>query len=471
MEFGAQKDRPVILIVEDDVTMRDTLEVILKNEYQVIKVPDGETALEMIKNVEINLVLLDIMLPGMDGIEVLKIIKDQYENIEVIIITVVKEIDTAVKAIKLGAYDYVTKDFDYDAVRNLVCRALEKQANKRKLLYFSSEMKQHFRSDLVLGNSENMKEIYAIIKKVAKLRTTVLIIGESGTGKELIARMIYNLGGDQTTPFVVVNLASIPKELAESILFGHEKGAFTGAHKQHIGKFELAHKGILVLDEISELHFDLQAKLLRALQEGEIGRVGSRKSIYVDVRIIAITNKNLKEEAAKGRFREDLYFRLNVIPIQLPPLRRRVGDIPRLVDFFLKKYNQRFGKKIEGLTDQALNLLTSYPWPGNIRELENLIERVVAINEGDSISAEDIPMEYHVPFLISMCHGDAVSEDLLKNACMTFERNFIIKTLEKMKGSRKKTAELLGIPLSTLKYKMRQLGVYDIIKSKSNIFD
>ncbi|MCL6582034.1 MAG: sigma-54 dependent transcriptional regulator [bacterium] len=464
MESKRDKDRPTILIVEDNEITRDTLEAILGRTYRVIKAEDGETALEIVKNTEVNLVLLDIMLPGIDGLEVLRIIKDQHEDIEVIIITVVKEVDTAVKAIKLGAYDYITKEFDYDLVLNLVARALEKQRDKRKLLYLRSEMKQLVQTDFVLGTSEKMKEIYSLVQTIAKIPATVLITGESGTGKELIARMIYQQMGDPSIPFVTVNLPSIPPDLVESTLFGHEKGAFTGATQQHIGKFELAHKGILFLDEIAELRYDLQAKLLRALQSGEIERIGGSKIICVDIRFIAATNRDLKEAVRGGTFREDLYFRLNVIPIHLPPLRERTEDIPALVDFFIRKYSHKFGKKIEGLASSALEVLTRYPWPGNIRELENLIERLVAVSRREVISIEDIPLEYYLSSF------DTVSQDkgenLLKNACMAFERNFILKIMDKVKWNRKKGAEVLGIPLSTLKFRMKQLNIPMPLKGK-----
>ncbi|MGA1823127.1 MAG: sigma-54 interaction domain-containing protein, partial [bacterium] len=264
--------------------------------------------------------------------------------------------------------------------------------------------------------------------------------------------------------FVTVNLPSIPKELVESTLFGHEKGAFTSAHKQHIGKFELAHNGILFLDEVAELPYDLQAKLLRALQEGEIERVGGSKVINVDVRIIAATNNDLKEAVKQGAFREDLYYRLNVIPIHLPPLRERAEDISQLADFFVKKYNRKFGKNIQGFTDAAVKVLVGCSWPGNIRELENLIERLVAITEKEIISPEDIPLEYYGSFLSN--NDKNPKKELLKTACATFERNFILKTLEKMQWNRKKTADMLGIPMSTLKYKMTQLNIYQIIKER-----
>ena len=318
-------------------------------------------------------------------------------------------------------------------------------------------MNHLFRKDLIIGTSEKMKDIYSVIKKVSKLQATVLITGESGTGKELLARMIYKECNDSDLPFVTVNLPSIPKELIESTLFGHEKGAFTSAHKQHIGKFELAHNGILFLDEVAELPYDLQAKLLRVLQEGEIERVGGSKVIKVDVRIIAATNNDLKEVVNQGNFREDLYYRLNVIPIHLPPLRERTDDISQLADFFIKKYNRKFAKDIQGFTDSAIKILVGCSWPGNIRELKNLIERLVAITEKEIISPEDIPLEYYGSFLGN--NDKSPQKELLKKACSTFEKNFILKILEQKKWNRKKTADILGIPISTLRYKMTQLNI------------
>lgn len=467
MDIITGKNLPVVLIVEDNEAMRDTLEAILKKRYRVIKVPDGEKALELIKTTNINLVLLDIMLPGLNGLQILEIIKKQDEEIEVIVITAIKEINTAVRAIKLGAYDYINKDFDYDLVLNLVGRALEKQSDQKRLAYFRAELEEVFHQDFVCGTTERMKEICSLVQKVAKLPTTILLTGESGTGKELVARMLYQEYHDSNIPFVTVNLPSIPKDLIESTLFGHEKGAFTGAYKQLVGKFELADKGVLFLDEISDLSLDVQAKLLRAIQEGEIERVGGNKVIKVEIRYLAATNRDLKVAVKEGTFREDLFYRLNVIPIHLPPLRERIQDLPELVDFFLKKFNQKFGKSITGFTDTALEILRVYPWPGNIRELKNLIERLVATTDKGIISPEDIPMEYHVSGLIP--HSQQTGVDLLKISCETFERNLILKMLEKMDWNRKETAKTLGIPLSTLKYKMKQLNIYEIIKNLNNI--
>jgi len=457
--------RPTVLIVDDDESMRDTLEAILKKDYEVIKAEDGERALRIAEAEEVNVTLLDIMLPGMGGLEVLEKIKERFADIDVIMITVVKDIDSVVKAMKLGAYDYIGKDFDYDQVITLVDRVIEKQRKDRELIYLHSEMERYIEYDFIMGKTPQMKEVYDVIQKVARLPATVLIRGESGTGKELVARIIHKESALSGNPFVTVNLASIPSELIESTLFGHEKGAFTGAHRQQFGKFELAHRGTLFLDEIGDLKFDLQAKLLRAIQEGEIERVGGTKTIKVDVRLIAATSINLEEAVKEGDFREDLFYRINVIPINLPPLRDRPVDIPQLAELFIKRYNQKFRKKTKGITEGALSILCTYTWPGNIRELENLIERVIAISDGDMISEKDIPIEYYwTEFLPPKVSED--DESLLTKACETFERNFILKVLEKNRWRRKETARSLGIPLSTLKYKLGKLHIYDYLNKK-----
>jgi DNA-binding NtrC family response regulator len=458
--------RPTVLIVDDDESMRDTLEAILKKDYAVIKAEDGERALRIAEAEEVNVTLLDIMLPGMGGLEVLEKITERFADIDVIMITVVKDIDSVVKAMKLGAYDYIGKDFDYDEVITLVDRVIEKQRKDRELVYLHSEMERYIEYDFIMGKTPQMKEVYDVIQKVARLPATVLIRGESGTGKELVARIIHKESALSGNPFVTVNLASIPSELIESTLFGHEKGAFTGAHRQQFGKFELAHRGTLFLDEIGDLKFDLQAKLLRAIQEGEIERVGGTKTIKVDVRLIAATSINLEEAVKEGDFREDLFYRINVIPIHLPPLRDRLVDIPQLAELFIKRYNQKFRKKTKGITEGALSILRTYTWPGNIRELENLIERVIAISDGDMISEKDIPIEYYwTEFLPPKMGND--DEGLLTKACETFERNFILKVLEKNRWRRKETARSLGIPLSTLKYKLNKLHIYDYLNQNN----
>jgi transcriptional regulator with PAS, ATPase and Fis domain len=305
------------------------------------------------------------------------------------------------------------------------------------------------------------RDIVDLVNKIAKLSATVLILGESGTGKELLARLIHREAGDPDAPFIAVNLAAIPRELAESTLFGHERGAFTGAHRQQLGKFELASNGTLFLDEIGDLRLDLQAKLLRAIQEGEIERVGGTKPIKTEFRLIAATNVDLEKAVKEGRFREDLYYRINVIPIKLPPLRERADDIPQLAEFFLRRYNSRFRKRILGITDPTMAMLKKYWWPGNIRELENLIERLVAVSDKDYIAEEDLPLEFHFAQLEPAAGS---TDSLFEEATNTFERNFILRALEKNGWNVTGTSEYLGIPLSTLKYKMDKLDVRQLAR-------
>ncbi len=458
------KNSHTILIVDDDESMRDTLEALLKKDFNILKASDGKGAIDTIKKNDIDVVLLDIRLPDINGINVLKEIKENNEDIDVIIITAVREIDTAVKAVKIGAYDYITKDFDYDDVLARINRLIESQNKKRELLYFKSEMERYIDAGFIVGKSRKMREVYNLVQKVAKVPTTILIRGETGTGKELLARVIRQESSLKDAPFVTVNMTAIPSELVESELFGHEKGAFTGAIKQRFGKFELANGGFIFLDEIGDLKYDLQSKLLRVIQEGEIERVGGAKGIDVNVRIIAATHVDLEKKMKEGQFREDLFYRLNVVPIRLPPLRERREDIPMLTDFFIKRYNSRFDKSVNKISDGALDVLINHDWPGNIRELENLIERLVIMAEGEELSKKDIPVEFQIPPLDK---EEAALSSRLDFATDTFERNYILKTLEKAKGRRKDAADALGIPISTLKYKMSRLNLYGSLELKA----
>ncbi|HEX4346508.1 MAG TPA: sigma-54 dependent transcriptional regulator [Vicinamibacterales bacterium] len=450
-----------VLVVDDDEGMRDTLTAILKRDYRVLRVASGEAALPVLNREDVDLVLLDVRLPGISGFEVLRIVKENYSLVEVIMISAITEVETAVQAMKHGAYHYVTKDFDYDQLRSLVRNASERQDLNRQVLTLSAQVADQGEREFIVGPSKSTRDIVDLVHKVAKLSATVLILGESGTGKELLARLVHREAGDPDAPFIAVNLAAIPRELAESALFGHERGAFTGAHRQQLGKFELASGGTLFLDEIGDLRMDLQAKLLRAIQEGEIERVGGTKPIKTDFRLIAATNVDLEKAVKEGRFREDLYYRINVIPIKMPPLRERADDIPELADFFLKRYNTRFRKRIQGITDTTTAMLTKYWWPGNIRELENLIERLVAVGDKDYISEEDLPLEFHFAQLEPR---GATKQNLFEEATNTFERNFILRTLEKCGWSVTAAAEHLGIPLSTLKYKMDKLDVREFAR-------
>src|SRR6266571_2041975 len=406
-----------ILICDDDQGMRDTLTAILKRDYRVITVSSGEAALSLLKDEDVDLILQDIRLPGISGFDVLRIVKENYSLIECIMISAINEIETAVQAMKHGAYHYITKDFDYDELRSLVRNASERQDLNRQVLTLSAQVADQTEREFVVGPSKNTRDIIDLVNKVAKLSATVLILGESGTGKELLARLIHKEAGEPDAPFIAVNLAAIPRELTESTLFGHERGAFTGAHRQQLGKFELASNGTLFLDEIGDLRLELQAKLLRAIQEGEIERVGGTKPIKTEFRLIAATNIDLDKAVKEGRFREDLYYRINVIPIKMPPLRERIDDVTQLARFFLNRYKARFRKAIQGISDSTLKILASYWWPGNIRELENLIERLVAVSDKEWITDEDLPLEYHFAKLDS---GTTTGDALFQEACDTF---------------------------------------------------
>jgi DNA-binding NtrC family response regulator len=421
----------------------------------------GEAALPILSREDVDLILLDVRLPGISGFEVLRIVKENYSLVEVIMISAINEIETAVQAMKHGAYHYINKEFDYDQLRSLVRNASERQDLNRQVLTLSAQVADQTEREFIVGPSKITRDIVDLVHKIAKLSATVLILGESGTGKELLARLIHREAGGQDAPFIAVNLAAIPRELAESTLFGHERGAFTGAHRQQLGKVELASGGTLFLDEIGDLRLDLQAKLLRAIQEGEIERVGGSKPIKTEFRLIAATNTDLEKAVKEGRFREDLYYRINVIPIKLPPLRERADDVPLLAEFFLKRYNTRFRKSIQGITDSTMTMLKRYWWPGNIRELENLIERLVAVSDKTFISEEDLPLEFHFAQLEP---AGGSSDSLFEDATNTFERNFILRALERCGWNVTGTAEYLGIPLSTLKYKMDKLDVRQLAK-------
>src|SRR6187431_422354 len=456
----SQKQKTV-LIVDDDEGMRDTLTAILKREFRVLRVMSGEAALPVLNRENVDLVLLDVRLPGISGFEVLRIVKENYSLIEVVMISAINEVETAVQAMKHGAYHYITKNFEYDELRSLVRNACERQDLNRQVITLSAQVAEQSEREFLIGPSRQIRDIVDLVQRVAKLSATVLILGESGTGKELLARLLHKESGRGEAPFIAVNMSAIPHELVESTLFGHERGAFTGAVKQQLGKFELAAGGTLFLDEIGDLRFDLQAKLLRAIQEGEIERVGGTKPIKTDFRLIAATNIDLERAVKDGRFREDLYYRINVIPVRMPPLRDRIEDLPELARLFLERYKTKFRKPVKGLSDSALKILASYWWPGNIRELENLIERLVAVSDREWITDEDLPLEYHFAKLDST---PSSGETLFQEACDTFERNFILRALEKSDWNVTATSRYLGIPLSTLKHKMARLDLRDIAR-------
>lgn len=453
--------RKTLLIVDDDEEMRDTLMAMMRRDYRVLRAATGESALQIMEKENVDLMLLDVRLPGIGGFDVLRIARENYPRIEVIVISVMKELDTAIEAMRLGAYHYISKDFEMEGVRALLANAGERQDLNRSVLRLTAEVAEQNDREFIVGPSRATREIVEMVNKVAKLSATVLVLGESGTGKELLARLIHRESIRPEAPFVAVNLAAIPSELVESTLFGHEKGSFTGAIRQQLGKFELAMGGTLFLDEIGDLRLDLQAKLLRAIQEGEIERIGGTHPIRTDLRIIAATNVDLEKAVKDGRFREDLFYRLNVIPVRMPPLRDRIEDLKELAHFFLRRYNVKFRKNIQAIADSTLEILSAYWWPGNIRELENLIERLVAVSDKDWITDEDLPYEFHVAQLNAQ---GPTTENLLERAVSTFERNFVIRALEKSGWNVTATARTLGIPLSTLKFKMDRLEIRELAR-------
>lgn len=451
--------RKTVLIVTSDSGTRPGLGALLRDSFRVLVAGSGEAALALMEREEVDLMLLDLELPGIGGLDTLRIVRENHPSCDVVVWST-GDLETAVSAMKYGAYHCVPGDVDNQSVQSLLMHAAERQLLSRQVLRLSAEVSEQTDRELVVGPSRATRAVLEMVHKVARLSATVLILGESGTGKELLARHIHR-ESDPEAPFVAVNLAAIPPDLVESVLFGHEKGAFTGAIRQQIGKFELAAGGTLFLDEVGDLRLDLQAKLLRAIQEGEVERVGGSHPIKTAFRLLAATNVDLERAVKEGRFREDLYYRLNVIPVRLPPLRERREDIGVLVRFFLDRYNRRFRKQVQGVADSAMAMLTAYHWPGNIRELENMVERLVAVTDSDWIADEDLPFEFHEAYLSA---NTRASENRLERALDAFERTYLVRELEKCSWNVSATARDLGIPLSTLKFKMDRLEIRDLAK-------
>jgi DNA-binding NtrC family response regulator len=457
---------PRILIIDDDKSLLESYTVLLEDEFQVSTADSGERGLELLRHEDVHLILLDVRLPDISGIEVLRRIKALDENVDVIMITAVKDVRVAVEAIKLGAYDYLEKPFEIDEILALLRRTLEHQTLLREVLYLRdlrAEVDRYF----IVGRSPKMRQIYDLITRVADTNATILINGESGVGKELIARAIHQQSQRRLNPFVAVNCAAISEHLVESELFGHERGAFTGAIEMHRGKFELAHTGTLFLDEVGSLRLDLQAKLLRVLQEREFERVGGGKTIRTDVRIVAASNQDLKQMAAERTFREDLFYRLNVIPVHVPPLRDRREDISLLVNHFLRKYNKDFGRQVQGITSEALALLTHYHWPGNVRELENVIERLVVLSRHRILDIEDMPLDLK-SVQGQLAHDLFATGADLRQAKAEFERHYIVQTLERCGWNQTEAAKRLGIHRNTLLTKMDMLQIRSTASSESS---
>ncbi len=449
--------RPTVLVVDDDPGLRESFRLILEDEYEVLDAASGPQALDSLRRAAVDLVLLDVRLPEMDGIQVLEQIKAVDEQVEVILVTAVKTVRTAVAAMKLGALDYLTKPFDEDELLAVVRRALERKSLRREVAFLRSELARQHDFDALVGQHPEMQKLYRLIGQVARNTATVLIVGESGTGKEVVARAIHRQGPRRDRPFVAINPAAMPETLLESELFGHEKGAFTGAHQRKTGKFEMAEGGTLFLDEIGTLKPELQIKLLRVLQEREIERVGGSRPIRTDVRIMAATNSDLRRAVASGTFREDLYFRLNVVRIVVPPLRERRDDIPLLVEHFIRRYNHQFSKRIEGLSAEAQAVLHRYAWPGNVRELQNIVERSVALVDGGVIGSHDLPVDLFLPDLRdAVRHAEMLP---LREATEEFERQIVTRVLERVHWNQSEAARILGLHRNVLKTKLARWGL------------
>jgi len=449
-----------ILIVDDEVGARESLRMILKNEYEVFLAKNAEEAFLRIKEHAPDVILLDIILPDLDGLKVLEIVKQNDPDAIVIMITATKTVKTAVEAMKLGAYDYVTKPFEVDELRLMISRSLSTQALEKEVQYLRKEVDKNFGFGNIIGKSDVMKEIFNVIRQIADSKSTVLIMGESGTGKELVSRAIHYISQRRNTPFVTINCAAIPETLIESELFGHEKGAFTNAIERKLGRFEIAHSGTLFLDEIGELSLATQAKILRFLEEREFNRVGGSKTIKVDVRLIAATNKDLTQLIKKGLFREDLYYRINVVPIILPPLRERPEDIPLLLDHFVQKFSAENKKQVKGVSKEALDILKNYEWPGNVRELENLVERVVTLTMNSYIQPNELPFSLlSVPKLNGLKESILTGRVSLTQGEEKFEREIIEDALKRANYVQSHAAEMLGVSRRILKYKMDKFGI------------
>ncbi len=450
-----------VLIVEDKESMAQMLaETIGTAGFRCVTAKDGAEGIRQIKENKVDLVLTDLKLPKRDGMEVLRTAKEENPMLPVIMMTAYGSVDVAVKAIKDGAYDFITKPFDTDHLLHLIRKALETQRLMTENLLLKEEFSSVIGMPTIIGRSEKIHDVARKIQRVAHAKTTVLLLGESGTGKELFARAIHRLSPRKDYSFVPINCAAIPKELLESELFGHEKGSFTGAETKKLGKFELADRGTIFLDEIGEMDPSLQAKIMRVIQEGEIERVGGLKSIPVDVRVIAATNKDIEKAVSEGLFREDLYYRLNVFPIKVPPLRDRVEDIPLLVDFFARKYCAEMKTGIKDVSKEVLNMLVEYPWKGNVRELENAIERAVILSEGPTIEPEHISLN-PVPSKSTLgpLPMNGTLEEAAKEALRLAETQRISKALRETKGNKSRAAELLNVSYKTLLTKIKEYGI------------
>jgi len=450
-----------ILVVEDKESMAQMLKDTLESEgYEVISAKTGTEGLKYLRESGIDLVLTDLKLPEKDGIEILRTSKEENQLTPVIVMTAFGSVETAVQAMKEGAFDFITKPFDIDHLLMLIKRALETQRVFTENILLREEFASKLGLPKIVGKSAGITEVAQLVQKAARTKTTVLLLGESGTGKELFARAVHNLSHRRDYPFVPINCAAIPKNLLESELFGHEKGSFTGADAKKLGKFELADRGTIFLDEVGDMDLTLQSKLLRAIQESEIERIGGMKTVKVDVRIVAASNRDLEKAVEDKGFREDLYYRLNVFPIQIPPLRERREDIPLLAEYFISRYCLELKTTQKDISKDALNILMNYRWKGNVRELENTLERAIILCDGDIITPEHIVLTQRpVPDSAEQWQLEGPLEDVAKRALRIAETQRIVEALRKTKGNKSKAAEILRVSYKTLLTKIKEYGI------------
>ncbi|MBP1596297.1 MAG: two component, sigma54 specific, transcriptional regulator, Fis family [Acidobacteria bacterium] len=448
-----------ILVVDDEEVVRDVLSTLLgEGDYLVDLAENGPQALDMVRSGEYEAILLDLMMPGMDGLEVLESVQKAEDPPQTIVLTAYATIEKAVRATRLGAFDFITKPFKNDEILLAVKNAVEQRRLRRENLRLKNSLRERYSYRNIIGKSAAMQQTFELIAQVAPRRSTILIQGESGTGKELAAKAIHAASTRADAPFVAINCGNIPSELLESEIFGHVRGAFTGATSTKKGLFELADGGTLFLDEVASISLEIQSKLLRVIQEREFRRLGGLESIKVDVRIIAATNRDLQDAVAAGSFRDDLYYRLNVIVIKLPPLRGRAEDIPLLADHFLKKYCDENGRDACVLDTAALRALMDYAWPGNVRELENAIERAVVLCPGNLITADLLPRNITEPPVPDQ--GGLLGDNLpLKERVVNFERTLILAALEQTDWNQKRAADLLLVNPTTLSEKLKRLKI------------
>jgi len=454
-------DKIRIMVIDDEPLMRVTIrDALIAEGYEVVTAETGRKGINLFRDNQTDILITDLKLPDMDGIQTLKEVKTYNPEAHVIVITAYGSIDSAVIAMKEGASDYLTKPFAMDELLLIIKRLLRMRQLEEENISLRKRVEERYGLEGLVGKSPQMMKIYELIETVALTDVTVLISGESGTGKEVVANAIHLQSPRKGRPFVKVNCAALPETLLESELFGHEKGAFTGALKQRKGRFEIADGGTLFLDEIGDISPGVQVKLLRVLQERQFERVGGNETLSVNVRLICATQRDLKEEIRKGNFREDLYYRLNVVPITLPPLRERREDILLLAEHFIDKFSKKMGKEITGLSEEAKTLLLKYPFPGNIRELENMLERAIALIKGKIIQAEDLPEEVcGQPSSIQDVCKRILGSKPLASATKLFEKEYIQTVLEKTKGKKGQAADILGISRKTLWEKIKELEI------------